>query len=92
MLQKNLSWKPGLWSLKFQRGKYQKKNEGISYKSYLNFLTETAFFGQVFQKGLQLPRFPGGAPRAPGLLFRIRQRLLGSLKVKMLMHLGAAIQ
>lgn len=49
MLQKNLSWKPGLWSLKFQRGKYQKKSEGNSSKNYLNFLTETVFFGRYFR-------------------------------------------
>lgn len=50
MLQKNFPWKPGPQSLKFQRWKYQKNSEGISYKNYLNFLTESAFFGRYLRR------------------------------------------
>ena len=39
----------------------------MSSKNYLNFLEETAFFWQVFQKVLQPPRFPGGPRCARGL-------------------------
>lgn len=48
--------------------------------------------GQAFQKALQPPRFPGELSALVGSLFRIRQKLLWRLKVKMLMGLGAAIQ